>query len=94
MCVIGNKVDLREEKPEGSCVTTAHGEKLAMVRRPTTYIYMVLCSPVYCFYCKLVITCTNCPYWGLVDLGRVMCIVRSVSVSSVVCCSFLSVCEN
>lgn len=45
MCVIGNKVDLREGKPEGSCVTTAHGEKLAMVKRPTTYIYStVLCT--------------------------------------------------
>ncbi|XP_062404320.1 ras and EF-hand domain-containing protein isoform X2 [Sardina pilchardus] len=30
MCVIGNKVDLREQRPEGSCVSTAHGEKLAM----------------------------------------------------------------
>ncbi|XP_041966813.1 ras and EF-hand domain-containing protein isoform X1 [Alosa sapidissima] len=30
MCVIGNKVDLREERPKGSCVSTAHGEKLAM----------------------------------------------------------------
>ncbi|KAM3869896.1 ras and EF-hand domain-containing protein [Diretmus argenteus] len=29
MCVIGNKVDLREELPEGGCVSTAHGEKLA-----------------------------------------------------------------
>ncbi|KAJ3596441.1 hypothetical protein NHX12_002848 [Muraenolepis orangiensis] len=28
MCIIGNKVDLRDEHPEG-CVTTAHGEKLA-----------------------------------------------------------------
>ncbi|KAK0155071.1 Ras and EF-hand domain-containing protein [Merluccius polli] len=28
MCIIGNKVDLREEHPEG-CVSTAHGEKLA-----------------------------------------------------------------
>ncbi|KAG7269740.1 hypothetical protein CRUP_006153 [Coryphaenoides rupestris] len=28
MCIIGNKVDLREERPEG-CVSTAHGEKLA-----------------------------------------------------------------
>lgn len=31
MCVIGNKVDLRAERPEGSCVTAFHGEKLAMV---------------------------------------------------------------
>ncbi|KAM6961201.1 ras and EF-hand domain-containing protein [Aplochiton taeniatus] len=30
MCVIGNKVDLREERPEESCVSTAHGERLAM----------------------------------------------------------------
>ncbi|XP_052388305.1 ras and EF-hand domain-containing protein-like isoform X2 [Carassius gibelio] len=30
MCIIGNKVDLREERPEGSCVSTFHGEKLAM----------------------------------------------------------------
>ncbi|XP_056622318.1 ras and EF-hand domain-containing protein [Triplophysa dalaica] len=30
MCVIGNKVDLRAERPEGSCVTAFHGEKLAM----------------------------------------------------------------
>ncbi|XP_031420297.1 ras and EF-hand domain-containing protein isoform X2 [Clupea harengus] len=30
MCLIGNKVDLREERPEGSCVTSVHGEKLAM----------------------------------------------------------------
>lgn len=31
MCVIGNKVDLREELPEGSCVSSLHGEKLAKV---------------------------------------------------------------
>lgn len=36
MCLIGNKVDLREERPEGSCVTSVHGEKLAMVRKPWT----------------------------------------------------------
>uniref|UniRef100_A0A8C4ZHI7 RAS and EF-hand domain containing 2 n=1 Tax=Gadus morhua TaxID=8049 RepID=A0A8C4ZHI7_GADMO len=30
MCIIGNKVDLREERPVG-CVSTAHGEKLASV---------------------------------------------------------------
>uniref|UniRef100_A0A673GVT5 Ras and EF-hand domain-containing protein-like n=2 Tax=Sinocyclocheilus rhinocerous TaxID=307959 RepID=A0A673GVT5_9TELE len=30
MCVIGNKVDLRAERPEGSCVSAFHGEKLAM----------------------------------------------------------------
>ncbi|XP_068595739.1 ras and EF-hand domain-containing protein [Brachionichthys hirsutus] len=29
MCVIGNKVDLREERPEGSCVRSLHGERLA-----------------------------------------------------------------
>ncbi|XP_024859503.1 ras and EF-hand domain-containing protein-like isoform X2 [Kryptolebias marmoratus] len=29
LCVIGNKVDLREQLPAGSCVSTAHGEKLA-----------------------------------------------------------------
>ncbi|XP_040893459.1 ras and EF-hand domain-containing protein isoform X2 [Toxotes jaculatrix] len=29
MCVIGNKVDLREQLAEGSCVSTLHGEKLA-----------------------------------------------------------------
>ncbi|XP_029910213.1 ras and EF-hand domain-containing protein [Myripristis murdjan] len=29
MCVIGNKVDLRDELPEGSCVSAVHGEKLA-----------------------------------------------------------------
>ncbi|XP_054475464.1 ras and EF-hand domain-containing protein isoform X2 [Anoplopoma fimbria] len=29
MCVIGNKVDLREQLPEGSCVSSSHGEKLA-----------------------------------------------------------------
>ncbi|CAK6951075.1 ras and EF-hand domain-containing protein [Scomber scombrus] len=29
MCVIGNKVDLREQLPEGSCVSSIHGEKLA-----------------------------------------------------------------
>ncbi|XP_073327478.1 ras and EF-hand domain-containing protein isoform X2 [Pagrus major] len=29
MCVIGNKVDLREKLPEGSCVSSLHGEKLA-----------------------------------------------------------------
>ncbi|XP_047451319.1 ras and EF-hand domain-containing protein isoform X2 [Mugil cephalus] len=29
MCVIGNKVDLREQMPEGSCVGSLHGEKLA-----------------------------------------------------------------
>jgi len=31
MCVIGNKVDLREQLPEGSCVSSLHGEKLAKV---------------------------------------------------------------
>ncbi|KAK7152210.1 hypothetical protein R3I94_008511 [Phoxinus phoxinus] len=30
MCIIGNKVDLRAESPEGSCVSSFHGEKLAM----------------------------------------------------------------
>ncbi|KAG9273279.1 ras and EF-hand domain-containing protein-like isoform X2 [Astyanax mexicanus] len=30
MCVIGNKVDMRAERPEGSCVSPAQGEKLAM----------------------------------------------------------------
>lgn len=30
MCVIGNKVDLRAARPEGSCVSAIHGEKLAM----------------------------------------------------------------
>ncbi|XP_047207613.1 ras and EF-hand domain-containing protein isoform X3 [Girardinichthys multiradiatus] len=29
LCVVGNKVDLREELPAGSCVSTSHGEKLA-----------------------------------------------------------------
>ncbi|XP_035647035.1 ras and EF-hand domain-containing protein-like isoform X1 [Oncorhynchus keta] len=29
MCVIGNKVDLREDGPEGSCVSTVDGERLA-----------------------------------------------------------------
>ncbi|XP_045894104.1 ras and EF-hand domain-containing protein isoform X1 [Micropterus dolomieu] len=29
MCVIGNKVDLREQLPEGSSVSSLHGEKLA-----------------------------------------------------------------
>ncbi|XP_075998650.1 ras and EF-hand domain-containing protein [Genypterus blacodes] len=29
MCVIGNKVDLRDELPQGSCVNSLHGEKLA-----------------------------------------------------------------
>uniref|UniRef100_A0A7N6F5U0 EF-hand domain-containing protein n=1 Tax=Anabas testudineus TaxID=64144 RepID=A0A7N6F5U0_ANATE len=29
MCVIGNKVDLREQLAEGSCVSSLHGEKLA-----------------------------------------------------------------
>ncbi|XP_014897621.1 ras and EF-hand domain-containing protein isoform X2 [Poecilia latipinna] len=28
-CVVGNKVDLREQLPEGSCVCSSHGEKLA-----------------------------------------------------------------
>lgn len=31
MCVIGNKVDLREQLAEGSCVSSLHGEKLAKV---------------------------------------------------------------
>uniref|UniRef100_A0A672GZ27 Zgc:162879 n=1 Tax=Salarias fasciatus TaxID=181472 RepID=A0A672GZ27_SALFA len=31
MCVIGNKVDLREELPEGRCVSSLQGEKLAQV---------------------------------------------------------------
>ncbi|XP_052008138.1 ras and EF-hand domain-containing protein-like [Xyrauchen texanus] len=30
MCVIGNKVDLKAEKPEANCVSAFHGEKLAM----------------------------------------------------------------
>ncbi|RXN18169.1 ras and EF-hand domain-containing -like protein [Labeo rohita] len=30
MCIIGNKVDLRTKRPEGSCVSTFDGEKLAM----------------------------------------------------------------
>ncbi|KAG1944796.1 ras and EF-hand domain-containing protein isoform X2 [Pimephales promelas] len=30
MCIIGNKVDLRAERPEGSCVSSLHGEKLAL----------------------------------------------------------------
>ncbi|XP_041853798.1 ras and EF-hand domain-containing protein [Melanotaenia boesemani] len=29
MCVIGNKVDLREQLPAGRCVSSLHGEKLA-----------------------------------------------------------------
>lgn len=29
LCVIGNKVDLRAQLPEGSCVSSLHGEKLA-----------------------------------------------------------------
>ncbi|TWW76342.1 Ras and EF-hand domain-containing protein [Takifugu flavidus] len=29
MCVVGNKVDLREQRPEGSCVSALQGEKLA-----------------------------------------------------------------
>ncbi|KAM4573741.1 ras and EF-hand domain-containing protein [Odontesthes bonariensis] len=29
MCVIGNKVDLREKLPAGKCVSSLHGEKLA-----------------------------------------------------------------
>lgn len=32
MCVIGNKVDLRDECREDRCVSTAEGEKLAKVR--------------------------------------------------------------
>ncbi|KAF7666508.1 hypothetical protein LDENG_00104500 [Lucifuga dentata] len=31
MCVIGNKVDLRDQLPQGSCVSSLHGEKLAKV---------------------------------------------------------------
>ncbi|XP_076847234.1 ras and EF-hand domain-containing protein isoform X2 [Brachyhypopomus gauderio] len=30
LCVVGNKVDLRAERPQGTCVSSAHGEKLAM----------------------------------------------------------------
>ncbi|XP_023697711.1 ras and EF-hand domain-containing protein-like isoform X2 [Paramormyrops kingsleyae] len=30
MCVVGNKVDLRSEHPEGGCVGTGNGEKLAL----------------------------------------------------------------
>ncbi|XP_066540356.1 ras and EF-hand domain-containing protein [Hoplias malabaricus] len=30
LCVIGNKVDMRPQRPEGSCVSSAQGEKLAM----------------------------------------------------------------
>ncbi|XP_075894044.1 ras and EF-hand domain-containing protein isoform X2 [Nelusetta ayraudi] len=29
ICVVGNKVDLREQHPEGTCVSSLHGEKLA-----------------------------------------------------------------
>ncbi|KAF7224469.1 ras and EF-hand domain-containing protein isoform X2 [Nothobranchius furzeri] len=29
LCVVGNKVDLREQLPAGSCVSTSHGEQLA-----------------------------------------------------------------
>lgn len=31
MCIVGNKVDLREQRPEGSCVGALQGEKLAKV---------------------------------------------------------------
>lgn len=31
ICVIGNKVDLRQQHPQGTCVSTLHGEKLAKV---------------------------------------------------------------
>lgn len=37
MCVIGNKVDLREQLAEGSCVSSLHGEKLAKVTFPSTW---------------------------------------------------------
>ncbi|TRY99171.1 hypothetical protein DNTS_027629 [Danionella cerebrum] len=30
MCIIGNKVDLRGNMPEGSCVSSFHGERLAL----------------------------------------------------------------
>ncbi|XP_030622657.1 ras and EF-hand domain-containing protein [Chanos chanos] len=30
MCLVGNKVDLRAERPVDTCVSSAHGEKLAM----------------------------------------------------------------
>ncbi|XP_010899927.2 ras and EF-hand domain-containing protein isoform X2 [Esox lucius] len=33
MCLIGNKVDLREEWPEGSCVSSVDGERLARCQR-------------------------------------------------------------
>lgn len=32
MCIIGNKVDLRDKLPQGNCVNSLHGEKLAKVR--------------------------------------------------------------
>lgn len=31
LCIIGNKVDLREQLPAERCVSTAHGERLAKV---------------------------------------------------------------
>lgn len=31
MCVVGNKVDLREQRPEGTCVSALQGERLAKV---------------------------------------------------------------
>lgn len=43
MCVIGNKVDLREQHPEGSCVSSLHGEKLAKV----CTFHSALCQTVY-----------------------------------------------
>ncbi|XP_035274978.1 ras and EF-hand domain-containing protein-like isoform X2 [Anguilla anguilla] len=40
MCLIGNKTDLRAGLPEGSCVSPAHGERLAMVSCPFSNIRM------------------------------------------------------
>lgn len=36
ICVVGNKVDLREQHPEGTCVSSLHGEKLAKVSNSLT----------------------------------------------------------
>lgn len=61
MCVIGNKVDLRAERPEGSCVTAFHGEKLAMVSLVSfgmieMSIMTVLIDAVYC--CRHTMQCS------------------------------------
>lgn len=46
MCIVGNKVDLREGRPAESCVSSSDGEKLAKVSAAfsTQMIILYRCS--------------------------------------------------